>query len=240
MAYTIKVKEFEGPLEILLELIEARELSINEVSLAAVTQDYFIYLKNLETRVEEKKIAYRELASFLLVASALILIKSKSLLPGFTITQEEKEDIRELEERLIKYKRIREAAGILAGRVQKRTPIFSRAPYVGLPMQFSPPPLFSLEELPKILENLLSAIPQLKALKKEEIKKVISIEERIRDLEARIREGIASSFAEFVKGKSEKIEIIVSFLAMLELIKHGVLAAEQDFPFGSIVMRKHA
>ena len=83
MAYSVRVKEFEGPLELLLELIEVKKLSINEISLGSVTEEYFGHLERLKI---ENTHYHEEIASFLVVAATLMLIKSRSLLPGFAIT----------------------------------------------------------------------------------------------------------------------------------------------------------
>ena len=106
MSYTIKVASFEGPLELLLNLIEERKFSINTVALAEVTQGYFEYLTYLEKEVREDKTTYEQLSAFLVVASTLVLIKSKSLLPGFQLSGEEEEGIADLTARLEIYKQI--------------------------------------------------------------------------------------------------------------------------------------
>src|SRR5258706_15754469 len=103
MTYELKIEQYEGPLEKLLQLIEERKLAITEISLAAVTDDF---LKYLETMLE---VPPGVLADFIVVASRLVLIKSKSLLPELPLTEEEEEDIKDLEQRLLLYKRLKEA-----------------------------------------------------------------------------------------------------------------------------------
>ena len=101
-SYTVKTDTFEGPLELLLSLVEGRKLFINEISLASVTDEYIKHAKSLS------KNDLSELTSFLSIAATLILIKSRSLLPGFVVTKEEEKDIKDLESRLALYSLIRE------------------------------------------------------------------------------------------------------------------------------------
>ena len=101
-SYTVKTSAFEGPLELLLNLVEGKKLFINEISLASVTDDYLAFARSLP------KNDLTELTSFLAIAATLILIKSRSLLPGFLVTKEEEQDIQDLESRLALYSMIRE------------------------------------------------------------------------------------------------------------------------------------
>jgi segregation and condensation protein A len=104
MLFIVKTQSFEGPLDLLLELIEKKKLFISDISLAQVTDDFIEHIKNMGD------IAIGESAHFILVASTLLLIKSKSLLPSLVLTEEEQGDIRNLEARLKIYKRIKEAS----------------------------------------------------------------------------------------------------------------------------------
>src|SRR3989344_4683582 len=102
MSFTIKQQHFEGPLDVLLDLIEKRKFFINDISLAKVADDYLAYIKALE------KFPLADSANFVLVASTLVLIKSKSLLPNLELTTEEQGDIADLERRLVLYRRMKE------------------------------------------------------------------------------------------------------------------------------------
>ena len=108
LTYNAKIGSFEGPLGLLLSLIEDRKLFINEISLAQVADDYIGYLKNLQDLPPERKIA--NVSYFVLVAATLILIKSKSLLPNLALTEEEEEKIGDLERRLKLYQIIKKAS----------------------------------------------------------------------------------------------------------------------------------
>src|SRR6185312_11866917 len=103
MPLTVKTPVYEGPLHLLLELIEKRKLLINDISLAAVTDEYIARIKGTQMPVGET-------AEFIALAATLLLIKSRSLLPSLTLSDEESHDIKELEYRLALYQLIKEAA----------------------------------------------------------------------------------------------------------------------------------
>ncbi len=230
--YQIKVKDFDGPLELLLELIEKRKLSINEVSLGDVTEDYFHYLEQLKTTSDSY---HEEIASFLVVAATLMLIKSRSLLPGFYVTEEEEADIKELEDRLATYKRIKEIAQELGDIAQNRHELFTRSPFITVAPSFLPPAHgLDLMSMAVLLKNLLEAIPKTAELPQKTVKKIVSIEEKIQELQRRIEEGVVKTFGDFVSGRKEKVNVVVSFLAMLELVKLGIIAVRQSAPFDLI------
>ena len=95
--YQVKTHIFEGPLDTLLSLIEKRKLFINDISLSKVADDYIAYIKSLEN------FPIADSAHFILIASTLVLIKSKSLLPNLTLSEEEEHSIEDLEARLREY-----------------------------------------------------------------------------------------------------------------------------------------
>ena len=107
----MSLEKFSGPLDILLSLIEEKKMAINEISLSQVTDQFLDYLKNLENNTERETFESMEyqriLADFLVIASRLILIKSRSLLPNLVLSEEEESDIKELEERLRIYQQIK-------------------------------------------------------------------------------------------------------------------------------------
>ena len=233
MAYHVRVKEFEGPLELLLGLIEARKLSINEVSLGSVTEEYFGHLEFLKQ--DSTETYHKEVAAFLVIAATLMLIKSRSLLAGFFITPEEEEDIKELEGRLHTYKFVKEVAELLKKKVEGRQPLYTRAPFVAVAPSFLPPAKpMDLGRMLVLLKSVLETIPARQDLPQKTVKKLLSIEEKIKELERRIATGVVKTFEDFVGDKKERSHVIVSFLAMLELIKLGTIAVEQSLPFKSI------
>src|SRR3989344_7594620 len=136
--FTVKTPHFEGPLELLLDLIERRKLFINDISLAAVTDDYLAYLEGRK----EAGAPLSEIAHFILIASTLLLIKSKSLLPSLSLTEEETESMEDLERRLRLYRRVKELAGEVGERWGKNI-LWARSATRPVEIVFAPPPTLS-------------------------------------------------------------------------------------------------
>jgi len=236
--YQISIEGFEGPFGLLLELINKRKLFINDVSLSTVTEDYLTYMKELG---DESSMSHREITSFVLVASTLILIKSKSLLPDLSLTQEEEGDIASLEERL----RLYEIFTKLSSRVGKKFGqqiIFPALEKKRDVLVFLPDEQITKESMMIFAEGVLSAMPSKVFLPQTEVKKVISIEEMLDKLALRIQNTLQMSFKEFAghgKGsKEDKVVMIVGFLAMLELVKQGIINAVQDNDSSDIMLHK--
>lgn len=230
MSFTIKTESFEGPLDLLLDLIEKRKLFISDISLAKVTDDFIEHVKNLGT------VAISESAHFILVASTLLLIKSKSLLPGLALTEDEQVDIESLETRLKIYKKIKEASVYVQDLFGKDV-IFLQSQTRPIVPVFAPEPDFGLEKALFVLKDLINRLPRKENTPKVLIKKVISLEEMIGTLTNRITSHLKMSFKEFTKEHREnRVNVIVSFLAMLELVKQGIVHVSQDKTFGDIVM----
>ncbi len=230
MTYSVRTKEFEGPLELLLSLIETKKLSISEVSLGSVTEEYLEHLGKMKEDNPENY--HEDIAVFLVVAATLMVVKSRSLLPGFYISAEEKTDIRELEDRLKAYQCVKEMAAELGKIILKKEHIYTHPAYIAVAPSFLPPERpIGIPTLLIFLKNMLIAIPKKHELPQKIIKKIMSIEEKILELKKRIEDGMAQTFNDFVTNKKEKLEVIVSFIAMLELIKLGIITVQQSAPF---------
>ena len=230
--FEIKQEKFEGPLELLLELIEKEKLSINEISLAKVTDDYLSHVKSLG------KIDPIKLGEFLVVASQLMLVKSRSLLPGLAAGEEEQGSIAELESRLLEYQRIRNLAKELKKREEMRVWIQSREAYLGIDQVFYPPPKLTVERLREAFALFLAALPKIEKLVEERIRKIVSLEEKITHIRSFLQGSVERAFSEIVKGTREKVEIIVSFLAILELARQKFVELEQKSPFEEILVKR--
>ncbi|MEK7527153.1 MAG: ScpA family protein [Patescibacteria group bacterium] len=227
--YKIKSPIFEGPLELLLNLIEKRKLLINEISLAQVADDFIAYAKGLE------KFPVAESANFILIAATLVLIKSKSLLPELDLTEEEEGGMAELERRLKIYQRTRQLSRQVGGLIGQRS-IFLLTPPERAPV-FSPVSRFTIAFAAELIRGLLKNLPKPETLTQAVVEKVMSLEEMIENLSQRVNTCLKMSFREFSKIDSDKkINVIVGFLAMLELVKQGVIAVTQDKSFGDIEM----
>ncbi len=234
--YQIKTTLFQGPLELLLSLIETKKLHVNDISLAEVTEDYVRYVKGLE------KFSISHIANFIIVAATLILIKSHSLLPGMTITPEEEVDINRLKERLTIYKFFRDISEKIGTALTGRV-IWERPYKKNREVIFSPDKNFSLGNIHQAIEETLITIPKKETLPEVVVRKVISIEEMINSITERIKEGVQASFQSFSgKGttpREKKTHTIVGFLALLELVKQGTILVTQHSAFHDITMQKN-
>jgi len=230
MTFVVKQLQFEGPLDLLLTLIEKRKLFINDISLAKVTDDFIDHIKSFE------QFPIGESANFILIASTLLLIKSRSLLPALSLTEEEQGSIEDLETRLKIYQRIKEASVHIKEMFGKDilfTPSQSR-PAVTV---FSPDKNMTAPNIFQAICDVIKNLPKKEILPKAIVRKVISLEETITHLTNRIKNSLRMSFKEYSNvGKEEKVNIIVSFLAMLELVKQGVIHVTQEKTFDDIHM----
>ena len=236
MSFTVKQEHFEGPLELLLDLIEKKKLFVNDVSLSKVADDYVSYVKNLS------EFPVADSAHFVLIASTLLLIKSKSLLPNLDLTAEEQASIGDLERRLRLYECMRKLSRVL-GSLWGQKPLFARGERRLEPV-FSPDESMTTANLFEAAQRVLNNLPKKEFLPKVIVDKVISLEEMIVDLTKRVAASLKMSFKEFAKGaagrwgakKEDKVTLIVGFLAMLELVKRGVINVRQDRHFEDIQM----
>ncbi len=227
--FTIKTPVFEGPLDLLLFLVEKHKLFVSDIALAKVTDDYIRHIEQFE------KLPMGEAAQFILIASTLLLIKSRSLLPSLTLTEEEEEGIHDLETRLKIYKRIKEASLHVQALFGHKM-IFEPEPRPLVPV-FSPHNSMNLLALAKAIKDVIHSLPKKEVMPKAVVRKVVSLEAMIDSLTERITRSMRMSFKDFTAGqKEEKVNIIVSFLAMLELVKQGTIHVSQEANFGDIHM----
>ncbi|OGG88344.1 hypothetical protein A2592_00830 [Candidatus Kaiserbacteria bacterium RIFOXYD1_FULL_42_15] len=225
--FSIKTNVFEGPLELLIELVEKRKLLINDISLAEVTDEYL-------NRVSEmQEMSLPNTAQFIQLAATLLLIKSKSLLPVLELTSEEETVIGDLEERLRIYQVYRTGGQYLAS-------VFGQAPLYG--PRFVPPknPMFVTDEwctitaLHEAMLGVLQNLPKKEFKPKVQVKATISLEDMMISLQKRIEKHIRTKFSELRAEATEHKTVIVSFLAILELFKQGNVLVTQLGRYGDI------
>lgn len=229
--YQIKIEQFEGPLDLLLQLTEDQKLDITRVSLAKIADQYLEYIANTQN------ITLQHLADFLSVASRLILIKSKALLPMLEFTEEEEAEISDLEHQLAEYKKFKEASKNVSAIFGSQKSAFSRESFLGQSVVFFPPENMTAEDLAKIFSKILGEIPLIEKLEEEMVREVLTLEEKIEHLQSTLRERVETSFSELVKNAKDKIEVVVSFLAMLEMVKQRIIHVEQGELFSEINMK---
>ncbi len=227
--FRVKQEAFEGPLDVLLTLIEKHKFAVSDISLAKVADDYIAYVKTLAN------FPVADSANFVLIASTLVLIKSKSLLPSLELSEEEQGSIADLERRLKIYQRMKELAVGVRGRFGKQV-LFAPEEREVAPV-FAPDRNMSLSSIAAAIKDVLKNLPKKEFLPKAVVAKVMSLEEMITHLTKRVSENLRMSFRDFSGGnKSDRVHVIVSFLAMLELVKQGVISVIQESHRSDIVM----
>lgn len=240
--YNVRTPSFEGPLELLLSLIEQRKLFVNEVSLADVTADYLAYTKSLSENDEAKGIG--TVSYFVLIAATLILIKSRSLLPNLALSNDEEEKIKDLEHRLRLYQIIKNASVDVKTSFGAKVIFFPNDRSWSGPL-FAPDAQISVTTIARSIQDVIHNIPKkAEPLPAIEIKKVINIDEMISSLSDRIQNAMNMSFREFAKSHGAesvaeaRVHVIVSFLAMLELVREGLIDVIQNNSFEDIHINK--
>lgn len=226
--FIVKTSAYEGPFELILELIEKRKLLVNELSLTAITNDFVMHVRS------QKTFPLEETTNFIGIAAVLLLIKSKSLIPQFSLSEEEEEDVGDLERRLQQYKYVKDATRELRA-CFLCTPLFARNTPI-------PEPIFSpgRDCTSSILSDTLFELLKTQKVRGEQlpetrVQKTASLEETIETLSQRVRASLTLSFREFSGfAKKEKINVVVSFLALLELVKQGTVEADQYNRYGDI------
>jgi segregation and condensation protein A len=213
-------------------------LLINDISLAQVADEYLEHIN------QHDHFPTHDVAQFLVVASTLVLIKSRSLLPEFVLTVEEEHEVQDLEQRLAMYKRIQAFAKSLAGR-WGTVRLYGAADVPPTEPVFAPHAVITLENLQNAIRAITSRFPKPEVLKKTIVEKIISLEEMMDTMADRMKQALKTRFSEFAqreatRGTSTEREVrvntIVSFLAMLELVKQGALMVRQYTAFDDIEM----
>lgn len=224
--YAIKVEKFEGPLDLLLKLIEREELDITTVALAKVADQYIEQLKALS------EIPAEELADFLVVAARLLFLKSKMLLPLLQWDQEEEDG--DLEQRLRMYKEYVEAAKKIQAMLSERRHTFVREKPPLTALGFAPPKDFAAAKMAELFRDVLRRLAPVVKTPEGVIEKTVSIHEKIRHIQDLIATHAKVNFSGMLKDAETRSEIIVTFLALLELVKQRRVTVKQDAHFGEI------
>jgi segregation and condensation protein A len=246
--YELKLEKFSGPLEKLLELIEEQKLDVNEVSMAKVTDDFLAYLDTFRkegTHIDEFRADLRLLADFVAVASRLIFLKSKYLLPNLPLTMEEEADIKDLEARLVIYRDLRPAFKVIGKLWREGHRAYSR-PYflgrgAGLPSGqsvFYPGGKTDVEGLTEAIRHIFEEI-KIYEREEETIQgTIVTLEEKIQEVLSRIEKGGDSNLNQ-LSGEKSRAEMIVVFLAVLHLAREQLVRLEQIGNFSDIMVKKN-
>jgi segregation and condensation protein A len=235
-AYRVDLPDFQGPLDLLLNLIEQEELDITKISLAYVTDQYLAYLDIL------REIDPDELADFLVVAARLILIKSEALLPrppASMLDEEEEDTGDELARQLLAYKQYKK----IAARLQQIEADGQRN-YVRLapPLKIDPklvPGEISLADLLLAARDALAIKPPDPVVDEVIAPQVVTIGRQMVHIRQELAANRPINFQKLLARSRSRIEVIVTLLAVLELIKRSVIRVDQPYLFGDIIIRKN-
>ncbi len=227
--YQVSTPLFEGPLDLLLHLIERAELDITRLALAEVTDQYLEHLKQLENRPAD------EVSAFLVIASRLIQIKSEALLPRPPQREPGDEDPGEaLARQLLLYRQFKQAAEFLSDRMDRNLRSYLR---------LAPPPKIegrldlsgiTLDDLIFAAYGVFETRPVPQRLGTVVAPPKVTIREKIGYILSKVRQEGTFTFRSFFPRKVGRLEVVVTFLAMLELVKRHILQAQQIETFGEI------
>lgn len=230
--YTVAIPVYEGPLDLLLQLIERAELDITSVSLAQVTDQFLAYIHSMDVPADQ-------ISSFLVIAAKLIQIKSEALLPRPPVREPGEEDVGEsLARQLRIYKRYKEIASWLEQRELKHLRTYLRmapAPHVEGRLDLSG---VTLNDLATTMQALLAGKIEKAALGTVITPPRITIREKIAWIAEHLREGSRATFLSLLDNKPSRLEVVVTFLALLELVKRYRVSAAQEQLFGDIQIEK--
>ena len=235
MAYEVNLKEFQGPLDLLLHLIEQAEVDIKDIFISEITAQYLEYMKQIDTLDMDTA------SEFLTMAATLVYIKSRSLLPKPPKENTEEEDpadalIRQLRE----YRAAKEAGEKLRSLLDE-----ARGIYAKLPEEFVlPPQEIILEE--SSVQSLFDAFTELMDKRREEKQREINSQEvmddrftirrqlvKIRDV---LRDKVSVPFEELFEDDAPNMEMIVTFMALLDMLMRGEISIKQPRPYEKITI----
>ncbi|MDD5110395.1 MAG: ScpA family protein [Patescibacteria group bacterium] len=231
--HPVKTAQFEGPLDLLLQLIEEQKLDITQMSLASVTEQYLKVLQEVG-----EQMSAGDLADFLAIAARLLLIKSRALLPY--LQPPEADEGLALENQLKLYREFLLASQQVHKLLRKRRFSFTRERLLMSvePSGFTPPPNLTLDRLTRLFAEVVAALPPILPQGKGTIAKTVSVFERIQQLRDLIWRETKLRFSQIMGGSHSRMEVIVSFLAVLELTKQRRVMVKQDELFEEIVIEK--
>ena len=233
--WQISTEVYTGPLDLLLQLIENAELDITSLALSQVTDQYLEYMHCLQ----EQDAA--EVSAFLVIAAKLVQIKSAALLPKSPVPslQPEEDPGEALARQLILYKRFKELSRSLEYREEKGLHTFLRLdsdPKAQIPTRLDLTG-FTLADLVQAARDIFTSPHNMAPLSQVVSYPRITIRQRINSILDHLRRSGSTTFRAFILNRGDRVEIVVTFLAMLELIKRHMVTAVQETTFSEITLQ---
>ncbi len=233
-AYQVELTGFQGPMDLLLHLIDKDEVDIYDIPIARITAQFVQHIEVMQA------ISLEKAGEFIAMAATLMVIKMKMLMPARGPDEEgEEEDPRaELVRKLLEYKRFKEAAESLQRREEDRRRYHlrrTRFPYTEA-MDIEPELHIGMFELLSALAGILDRV-QAKTVH-DVLRELFTVEEKMSLIEERVGGGGTVGFTELFDGDTIKMEVIVTFIAILELVKRGRLEFLQTEPRGAIWLQR--
>ncbi len=231
----IKLEKFDGPLSLLLRLIEKEEMDITQVSIAQVADQFVEYLRKSEAIDPEL------MADFLVVASKLLLIKTKALLP-YLYSEDEEDEVEDFELQLKMYKEFIQASKKIEKILGEKKFMFAREFNRKVVLNninfFAPPKKLVKDDLGNLFMEIIGRLRPVEKLEEKTLDVKVSIDDKILSIQNILMERIKFSFNRVLKEAKDKTEIVVSFLAVLELMRQRELILSQDGLFTEILIQR--
>ncbi|MFA6474854.1 MAG: segregation/condensation protein A [Patescibacteria group bacterium] len=230
MSYEIKLAQYQGPLDVLLQFIEQEQLSITDIALAQITDSFIVYLDTVEELFPE------ELADFLVIATRLLYLKSRELLP-YLITEDD-EPATNLAEHLKMYKEFRDASSVLEDRLAHgqyacvRPVSLARLDTV----EFNPPAGIATHHLYELYEGVLARLDTVIKIPQAAIRKAITLKEKIATLYSVLQQHKQLQFSDLIQDNKDRMNVVITFLAILELMKQNNVTVQQPKQYSDILI----
>ena len=234
----VKLEKFEGPLTLLMQLIEKEQMDITQISLSKIADQYIEFIK------KEENIDPELASDFLLIATKLLFLKSRLLLPGSG--SEEEEESEDLERQLKMFKEFLDASQKIEGMLREKNFMFSPDLKKGSRRElleeasFSPPKKVNKEDLRNALWGVIEKNkPRLEEeWEEDKVEYKMNIEEKVVDIQNKLWKKLQYNFHKLLDEAGSKTEMIVSFLAVLELAKQRSIRIDQEEAFSDIIISK--
>jgi segregation and condensation protein A len=229
MSFKIKLQRFQGPFDLLLSFVKENKLEISDISLAIVADQYLDFIKS------NKNITSGEMADFLVVATKLLLLKSRLLLPKLEFEEEEGD----LTGQLKIYKEYLYAAGQIEKIISDKKYFFYRQRSI-IPVDtiFSPPVNLKLNDLRKNFTEIIKDLKKFVFLPKKVLKKTVCLKQKINQINILLKQRQKVRFNDLIKQEYSKSEVVISFLALLEMLKQNQIKVKQNSTIDDIMISK--